>query len=581
MDSKWFEMADVRRRSYNAAAWLPLRAVNTIERIGSYGDAGHREEFFGAGTVAIPSKYKELALKLGWGDVGIMHNHAGCFQNGCYYLVHEFRQFGSELRGEHLVLDQHGNQIEHSEWHLNQDLVLTLGLKRENDIWVRPDEGYLQIAELQRNDDDGRPKSLHFRASHLKDYLCAREMGLCITYYHQRLEVLEDATHITWESSTTTSDDGWEGRKYEIHEGGMPFGGKTAIVQVTREDVDFEEDVPQIGPLDKNLRHLSWTKEDQGRKLFVINGELWRTEWIEPAKASLIVRGDKIEPTIFFIVNTEGKKESGATLRDSGRWLWFQPHVINTLLSYRRASLSWHTRDTGQVACSPDYSVNFGVNSLGLVTAYAKDVVWLPEWQQKIWSGFNVGPDGKVSSELLAAQAGGEPCSSLAPEAYIKDGFDYLQKVAVEALGIAILRKHDEFDSIIGNCHRFRALNKNGLFELAKDLSRLTADSLQVEELRKIVQPPKTENWGSLKSLEKMLALKWGDERARGALSPLFGVYELRLADAHLPTEQLDESLKKVGVDAGAPNVHQGLQLLHSFVTAIHSIGVAIERGWR
>lgn len=56
--------------------------------------------------------------------------------------------------------------------------------------------------------------------------------------------------------------------------------------------------------------------------------------------------------------------------------------------------LQWHTRDTGQVRCSPDSGVHFGMNKLGLVNVYAKDIALLPAWQQRLWVGFNVGPEG-------------------------------------------------------------------------------------------------------------------------------------------------------------------------------------------
>src|SRR5439155_1361452 len=78
--------------------------------------------------------------------------------------------------GMYLVLDQRGNAEEHREWHLHQDLTLTLRLKREGDIWVSIDEGYIEVAKLERN-DDGSPRLLSVRASHLKDYLCARRTG--------------------------------------------------------------------------------------------------------------------------------------------------------------------------------------------------------------------------------------------------------------------------------------------------------------------------------------------------------------------------------------------------------------------
>jgi hypothetical protein len=115
------------------------------------------------------------------------------------------------------------------------------------------------------------------------------------------------------------------------------------------------------------------------------------------------------------------------------------------------------------------------------------------------------------------------------------------------------------------------------LLELAKDLARLTADSLEKTELLKKLSPPKGENWGSLKSLEKLVALKAGDEMAHKLTSSLFGVYDLRLADAHLASRELDPALINAGVDLSKPAVLQGEMMLHRFVSAIAGMSAAIN----
>ena len=38
--------------------------------------------------------------------------------------------------------------------------------------------------------------------------------------------------------------------------------------------------------------------------------------------------------------------------------------------------------------------MHFGVNALGFVNVFAKDIGFLREWEQQIWAGFNVGPEG-------------------------------------------------------------------------------------------------------------------------------------------------------------------------------------------
>lgn len=579
MNQEWFEMPEIRRRTFERSVWIPLRSINTIEEIGKHGFAGYKSEFFGAGSLAVPLEQKDAADKLGWMDIGISYSHSGYIQDDEYTPANVYKDYGTDLVGEHLVLEQRGNSKENTEWHLSQDFVITLGLKREDDIWVRPDEGYAEAAKVYRR-VDGSPYLLEVRASYLRDYLCARKMALRITSYRDRVEVSDNADHIKWGEKHVTENnemDRWEGRISEIHEGGMPFGKKTAVFHVSRTDVDESEDVPSFElPTDDVVKSESWEKEHHGRKLYRIEGELWRNEWIDPAAISPIIRGDETPPTVFFITDAEGKQEHKETLVQGSRWLWFRPEVVIALSHRRGGSLSWYTRDTGSVGCSPDYGVHFGINKLGLVNVYAKDIGLLPDWQQKIWAGYNVSPDGKVSEELLASQMKAQPADTQAPEAFLADGLRLLNTVASQQLGIVLIREHDYIPEVIRKAHRFRAIDKAGLYSLAKDVARLTADCIDAAAIQTIVSPPKGEKWGSLKSLENLIATKIDPRIARSMLGSLVGVYELRHGDAHLPSSD-DEAFSLIGVDQSQPYVHQGHQLLHACVSSIYGIADVIK----
>jgi hypothetical protein len=582
MNQDWFEMKDVRRRRLATSVWIPLRAVQTIEKHGSYGYEGFKEEFFGAGTLAVPVEKKANAEKLGWMDVGIIHEHGSYVQDGKYHPADVYEDYDGEFKGIYLVLEQRANSIETKEWHLNQDLVIALALKREGDIWVSPDEGYIEVAKLHRRNDDS-PFLIEFRAEHLKDYLCARGMALYVTSYRNRDIVTNDAGHITWGDNPFCESDGgdrWEGRISEIHEGGEPFGSSTAVFHATRDDFDTEEDVPTIEfPPGGDINSKSWTKNHTGKKLYIIQGELWRNEWIEPAKASPRIGGDEPPPTVYFITDETGSQENKTTLRNEGRWLWFKPDVIMALAHRRGGSLSWYTQDTGSVRCSPDHGVHFGVNKLGQVNVYAKDIALLPDWQQRIWSGYNVSPEGGVSEELLSAQAKGIPASTQAPEKFLSKGLSLLNKLSIEKLGFSILRDHEYIPKLLESSHRFRAIDKSGLYALAKDVARLTADSIDSAAIQTIVPPPKGTKWGSLKSIENLVASKVDTEMARSMTGALVGVYELRHGDAHLPSSQVDEAFALVSVDQTAPYIHQGHQLLHACVSSIYGI-IEVIRHW-
>ena len=576
-------MKDIRRRNLAATVWIPLRAARAFERVGQFGCAGFREDWLGVGSLAVPTDNRSDALALSWDAIGFRHNHAGCVDNGRYVPADVYEDHQGRFTGVYLVLDQRGVGAERSEWHLHQDFVTTLGLTRERDTWVRPDEDYTEVARLIRA-SDGSATLLEARASHLRDYLCARDMGLVVSSYRTRSEIVEDASHISWTADDfeeKSDHDRWVGCRMAIHEGGEPYGESMFVMHVSRTDVNPEDDVPVLGfPTDANVQSSSWTRKFRGRKLYRILGELWRTEWLEPASQSPIVRGDELPASVSFIIDAEGKRATADELVESGRWLWFRPTVVPALTDRRAGSLKWYTRDTGAVACSPGYDVHFGINAIGLVNTYAKDVALLPEWQQRVWAAHNANPEGKLSEELKASHVDARPASTRAPEALLTEELDRLQTLAQAKLKITLRRQHDSIAELIPRIHRFRATDRKGLFALAKDLARITADDIDERQLQTLVAPPKGESLGSLKSLEKVLASKIDPADARAMLGPLVGVYKLRLSDAHLPPDDVDDAMRLIGVDDASPFVVQGYQLLHATVAALHRIGTEIEAKW-
>lgn len=587
MNQEWFEMLDIRRKNYSKSVWIPLRAAQCNESEIPFGYNGYKETFFGSGSVAVPAASIAAAKTLGWMDIGIRQNHSGWVDGNIYTTAETFVDCGEGFDGVCLVLEQVSQDESANIWHLNQDLVITLGLIRENDSWICPKDGYAEVARLKMMAE--KPVLMEIKAEYLKDYLCARNMALYMTQYHSRNTICNDAAHITWlDGKSTALDDAenwnwnWEGGLGEIHEGGMPFGGKTHVTHIMRTDIDTSEDVPDMAdrPTDKNTQSESWTRGSDGRKLYRISGELWRNEMIMPGKHSPRVRGDSIPSTAFFFVDAEGNKSCGQDLIESRRWLWFKPEVMTALCDQRGGHLSFCTAQTGQVACSSGCGVHFGVNELGLINAYAKDIGLLPEWQQLLWAGYNVSPDGGVSAELLAAQAKGKPAATQAPEEYLPKVIEAVNTVSKLRLGITIFRDHSLIPELLERTHRFRSVDEKSFFELAKDLARLTADSINAKDLQSIAPPPEEERWGSLRSLEELLVVvsEIPRDEIKKVTASLVGVYELRHADAHLPRTQLEDSFKLLNLDRSLPFVHQGHDMLHRVVSSIHCINAIIAR---
>lgn len=113
---------------------------------------------------------------------------------------------------------------------------------------------------------------------------------------------------------------------------------------------------------------------------------------------------------------------------------------------------------------------------------------------------------------------------------------------------------------------------------MAKDLARVTADSIDGTQLQKLVPSSSGEHWGSLKSLEKYLGTIIPEAYAKLVMGPLFAIYDLRLADAHLPKSDYGRQFQLLGIHEENPFVWQGYEMLHSCVSTIYRIAEIFEK---
>ncbi|URM26390.1 hypothetical protein LLY42_21005 [Pseudomonas frederiksbergensis] len=632
----WFEMTKIRKTSISEKVWIPLRAHSTVSTAGEYGYEGFLEEYLGVGSVMFDLQHREQILKLGWDDlggatfIGGEESYRVHPENDALGPSKEFQRAPSEqekpiasfrvpftslnfaLRkletsepptplkpaapaeptfvttyhwagnwashysnavGTGLVIEQDFEGETPNEWHLHQDFVISLGLLRQGDSWLRPAEGFQEVVRLTR-DEYERPVLLEVRTEHLRDYLKARGMYLLLASYRSRSQVVSDASHIDWASGVVQEvKDGtqWEGINNAIHEGGEQYGSSTGVFHVSRTDIDADDDVPKLSlPDDDSVVSKTWSIQHQGRKLQRLSGSLWKTEVVEPGRVSERVKGEPPLTKVDFAINGSGERLNGDELISSGGWLWFRPNVTALLGSYRGSSLRWFTQDTGAIGISSGYSVHFGLNALGLINVYAKDIGRLPPWQQRVWAGANVVPDGGVSEELLASQVKATPADTKAPEMQLRPVYDEINDAFEKVIGKPLFAQHHAIDDIFKRVHRFRALENTGVLELAKDLARVTVESLDGNALTAIGAHPGKTKSGSIKHLEAGL-MKEGVtvEGAMALTKVLVGINQLRQADAHLPSSEFAKAFELVGVHQQTDPVVRGRQMLESLVESL------------
>ena len=572
----WFDFGPRIKRTYAKATWIPLRLFET-KKVGNFGDEDYSAIFEGVHSLAVPIAHRSIGEEYSWsGD----HEHRPWTDDATYFPADTYKGNVEGAFATRLVLRQHIPGERADVWHLHQDLVIGLGLKREGDVWVRPDERCIDVARLRRN-EEGWPVALEIRSEFLRDYLCARGCALRLATYRDMDAVVLELGDIDFPSEGV-QEDTENGklfkRAWAVDSMGGPFGSKTAVFKVSRTDIDPEEDVPVMAPeTDGNTQSKNYSFTRGGQMRWRVMTEFRRDEWLEPADASPRVRWDKVASAVNFIVESDGGRMNADDLDDEdiGRWLWFSPEIVPSLLAQPGSKLQWYTRDTGGLSTPSDPSVHFGINESGLVTVYAYDVARLPEWERRHWSGFNVTPEGKVSAELLSAQVRVEIAKTLAPEQVFAEIRLTASLAFEQRFGVPLFRHHDQIDEILARIHRFRALDEPGLLSLAKDVARVTADAIDIVKVQSIFPPPPSEKRGSLKSLEAALAAISNAELAHITMSPNFAAYDLRLDDAHLPKSDRLASFKILAIEESDTFMTKGFKLLDETVLAwyrIHSI---------
>jgi len=573
---EWFGMVDAKRHSFTNKVWVPLYASEKTEH-GKGGHVGFREQYFGVRSLIVPKEQRAPALNLEWTLLNLGFGAKPWVDgDGALHAAAEFNH--DDISGSLPVLD-HRIEVERSnDLHVHQDIVLGLGLKRDGDRWVRPEEDYVEVIRLLR-DDTSQPVRVEIKAEFLKDYLCAAQSGLILVSYERRTAIHERFEPFQQETEKVATDFvtyEWNGHIGDRFEGDslLDIFGQVRVFHAWRTDTDYNEDIPSYdfpGATDGT----SYDAKSSNRKVSQATGEMWKNEWVEGADSSPRVRGDESPSKLDFLVDNAGRTEGSVALENSIRWLWFHPDVINALLKKPNSVLSWYTEDTGNVGGAWNRSLHFGVNSIGLINVFAKDVALLPEIDKKTWAHYNVSPDGKVSAELLMSQMQADPASTEAPEAAFFRLVEQIQEISRQKFGGELLKRHASSLAIAKQIHRFHATTREGFYFLCKEITRFLIERLDIDLLKRVKD--EKDSLGSLKRLDRILtAVGYDGQKLTGVL---VGVYELRLADAHLPSGDIEDSMRLVGVDYDVEKFGAGKRLLQNINNALDAIKDALENG--
>lgn len=498
------------------------------------------------------------------------------YEDDYYSPIDEYQYNDKESVGVELVFVHNQPVVGRTIWILNPDLVVALGLIKEGNNWVRPEEDF-EVVAREVLDENGEYQRIEIKRAFLIDYLAARGLALRLSYYRQRVENVAALEGTDYESLENHQSERDQGRfEFLIRNLKDVYGGSWMLTRVWRTDFDQEEDAPVLGPENDENTEFEQSKGVRSAPAGVrVEGEFWRDEWIDHKGLSVRVRGDTDKTLPDFIVETDGTRAASSMLdnEDVGRWLWFRSSVVTELLSHRGFVLKWYTAETGGICSTSGRATHFGINTADLVTVYAYDIARLAAWEQRLWAAHNVAPEGKVSEELLSAQVKVQVASTHAVEELLFESMRMLEQGFHRQFGVALFNRDLDDETAMQQITRFQSRDRASLLRLAKEIIRVFSDRLNVCELRKLSTRTDREKFGSNKLLQDILAKEVGEEKARQVIGPVVGAYELRLGDAHPTGSKIGEALKLAGIDESCSYLRQGEQLIGNVGYSIWLIG--------
>ena len=544
-DVDWFAMESLKKSRLVTASWVPLFQRLTIEEL-EFPEIGNWEEYIDCYSAVFSLDQENLLGEIQWMDIFVDTGHRPSVDGDLYLPARDFHQWSDDIHGEYLVLLN--KTLEGIDVLIEPDLICAFGLIKEGDAWLCPNEDFTPVIRQKRN-PKGDVNLVEVRGPHLRDYLCARNSQLVVASYRSRSEIFAKQPDFVVPEKIDKDGMFFECGMGELDESGSPFGQRVSTLIVGRTDVDPDDDVPVLEfPKDGDTWSESHEFTRESGKRFRIVSEMWKNEIVPPSSSSPRVRGDDVEPDVDFIVDNDGGTEKAKQLKlPPSKWLWFSPNLIKTILDKRGTWLNWYSADTGGIGLLGQGEVHFGVNIEGVINIYAKDVGMLPVWWQKVFASHNQAPDGKVASELMAAQMQSRPAPTIAPEVRLRKSVENVNRAFEAKFGHRLFRDHESEDILWRHANRFAASDEQELFKLTKNLVRLCIERFD-GDLLKTLTPTADKALGSIKRLGLIISDAGGDGRALTGV--LVGINELRQRDSHLPSsEDLDHAYKLAQID--------------------------------
>ena len=503
----WFRFADRDRAPYNPLA-TEMIATDRFWRTDVRGSAGSPDwiaEEWAISSVLVPTAQLEQAADVLYGpDIGPGLGWVG--DDDTFGFGEQEYQRGIETHAWVLSWPA-AEDIETVM--LRQDFLLYHALRAGGaGRYVHPIEG-LVVAEVRLD-----AHSLHHptpnvtvHRDYLRDYLAAKRMGLIICLVSDRF---------------------------------ASASGEEAL------GLDPLVENDKIGEHTWTTRNLTGAST---ASVIVGRSTLWRNFIIAPHDRSRIDRSPwhhiGPEPTETrdapqFILDADGNR--GTLFQRCPPYLYFRPEVLRRYLTAPGYSVGFHMRSWGGCGGPKGEGISVGINSRGLVNAFAKDLRKQGPADQAYWASYSCLPSGEVCAEMVQTQMQCDPPDSPGVIDLLDREMKHLGETFSQRFGHELVEERD-IERRMATRLSVGPLSDDvtELRGLAMDCYKHTVERMSIQALRRVLATGSYEtDWKQIKLLEVVVTQRGvSAEEARQLVAPMRGLNELRISAAHVSTSDL------------------------------------------
>lgn len=507
---EWLEFKDFRPSRFTSGKWIPLKLSNSDDESAS-------RVFCSVETLVVFDEAREDCSQLDWHELGFRRDETTAHVDGDHFFAPaEYFDYDCEKVTGILPVTELWHEDGEKIWELNQEIVLSLRLLRRGDVWVRPSENYVEVARLERDSISGQPIELRIKATFLGDYLKARSASLLSTGFCCREHKGDSLVDVDWdEGNRETQEDNQEWQGYRGN------------------DLDNAD-------------------------IHYLFGKLWWKNWFEKGAVSTRIASEPHPDQIKFF--TDNQSEEAKSLDEIDKeflFLYFEPSLISSLLRDPRGHIDWWSFDSGKIGIGQT-NFPFGVNELGKIVIYARDITRIAHWFLIKLKSHNIVPEGGIGDAFYQSRVRGFFTSTVAPEKSLFESAEELQSTFESRYGSSLFRSLPSEREFLKSIHRFTSDSQEDICRLAKELNNVFMEGLEGDSIYNQLSAPSQDEFRSKKAQRRNMLAKLIEELGgdgREETRALAAIYTLRQLDAHSGSSGFEDGLELLTAGLSSENL--------------------------